>query len=178
MKEYIVLLRGINVGGKNTIKMSELKNLLEHIGFFNVQTYIQSGNLILKSKQNRVNDIKNSVHNLIVSEFKMNIPVMVFEKRYLTEILKNNPFNKNEKLDTKYLHITFLDKNNDDNDRETLLSLSTVKDKLSFGKKCIYLYCPDGYSKTKLTNNLIEKKLKTIATTRNLKTLNKMIELS
>jgi uncharacterized protein (DUF1697 family) len=150
-------LRGINVGRKNTIKMSDLKNLLEHSGFYNVHTYIQSGNIILQSKKNESNEIKNLVHNLILSDFKINTPVIVLEKSFLSEILNNNPFNKNQNLDSKYIHVTILAKNIDDNDQKVILSENTTKDKLSFGKKCIYLYCPDGYSKTKLTNNFIEK---------------------
>lgn len=177
MKTYIILLRGINVGGKNVIKMSDLKILLERNGFLNVRSYIQSGNIVLNHKIDNIKEIQSFVQNLILSEFKLDVPVMVLEESYLITILKNNPFLKSEKYDIKHLYITLIENITSVNNEATLLSINSNEDKVSLGDHCVYLYCPNGYSKTKYTNNLIESKLNCKATTRNLKTLNKILTL-
>ncbi len=98
MKTYIILLRGNNVGGKNVIKMSDLKILLERNGFLNVRTYIQSGNIVLNHKKDNIKEIQSFVQNLILSEFKLDVPVMVLEESYLITILKKQSIFKKRKI--------------------------------------------------------------------------------
>ena len=171
MKKYIVLLRGINVSGKNKIPMIDLRILLSDLDFKNVQTYIQTGNIILESsleKELTICKIKNGIKD----KFGLNISVLVKTVKELEIIFNNYPFPKeNEKI----LAFTFLDKV----PQFFSIDINTIdKDKYSIVEDVVYLYCPMSFSKTKLTNNTIEKKLKVTATTRNFKTTRKLLELA
>lgn len=77
MKRYILLLRGINVGGKNTVSMKTLKKLMETKGFIDVITYINSGNVIFSSEETDVNLLKNDLEALLLEGFDLNLKVLV-----------------------------------------------------------------------------------------------------
>jgi len=77
MKKYIVLLRGINVGGKNKISMKELKELLEEYGFLDVVTYINSGNIVFSSHNSDIEFLKRNCEALIFEKFKLELLLMV-----------------------------------------------------------------------------------------------------
>ncbi|MGL6298310.1 MAG: DUF1697 domain-containing protein, partial [Methanobacteriaceae archaeon] len=97
-KKYIAFLRGINVGGKNKVKMDQLKSLLSNMGFEDIVSYIQSGNIIFKCGNNSEYSCENlfELENLISSnleeEFNFKIPVLIKTKEDLIEIIENNPF--------------------------------------------------------------------------------------
>ncbi len=91
MITYVVFLRGINVSGKNIIKMSDLKEYLSANDFTSVQTYIQSGNIILKSRLDK-EKVENEIANLIEKHFSLKIPIFVFTTDEIENSLKNNPF--------------------------------------------------------------------------------------
>lgn len=91
MKKYIILLRGINVGGKNKISMKELKETLEKNGFNNVITFINSGNLIFYHDSSDLNDLKIKCEKLILAKFKLDITVLVLSSLELIEALRNAP---------------------------------------------------------------------------------------
>lgn len=91
MGKYIVLLRGINIRGKNKIPMSELKNKLEKIGYINVITYLNSGNVILESNIEDKKIIKDNIEKMIKETFKLDIPIFVIMKEELNELLNNSP---------------------------------------------------------------------------------------
>lgn len=171
MNTFIVLLRGVNVSGKNKIPMAELRSTLNKSGFQEVQTYIQSGNIILKSEESK-EAICIKIHEAIKVEFGFEIPVLVSTPEEWEEMFVNYPFSvENEKI----VAFTVLDKV----PSETHMDITNVKeDQYKIKGNIVYLYCPSGFGKTKLTNATIEKKLKVQATTRNLKTTRKLLELA
>ncbi|SHM76935.1 DUF1697 domain-containing protein [Polaribacter sp. KT 15] len=171
MKKYIVLLRGINVSGKNKIPMITLRELLNDLEFQNVQTYIQSGNIILTSEQSKL-EVSKRIKKGILQKFDLDIHVIVKTVLELNEIVKNYPFSlENEKI----VAFTFLDKISD---KETIEVENIGEDLYKIVKDVVYLNCKSGFGKTKLTNNVLEKKLNVNATTRNLKTTLKLAELA
>lgn len=171
MKKYIVLLRGINVSGKNKIPMVTLRELLNDLEFQNVQTYIQSGNIILTSEQSKL-EVSKRIKKGILQKFDLDIHVIVKTVLELNEIVKNYPFSlENEKI----VAFTFLDKISD---KETIEVKNVGEDLYKIVKDVVYLNCKSGFGKTKLTNNVLEKKLNVNATTRNLKTTLKLAELA
>lgn len=171
MKKYIVLLRGINVSGKNKIPMVTLRELLNDLEFQNVQTYIQSGNIILTSEQSKL-EVSKRIKKGILQKFDLDIHVIVKTVLELNEIIKNYPFSlENEKI----VAFTFLDKISD---KETIEVKNIGEDLYKIVKDIVYLNCKSGFGKTKLTNNVLEKKLNVNATTRNLKTTLKLVELA
>jgi Uncharacterized protein conserved in bacteria len=91
MKTYIALLRGINVGGKNKISMPELRKGFNDIGFFDVSTYINSGNVVFSSDIENKSELINKVESMIYKQFELNIPVTVLSAVELANIFINAP---------------------------------------------------------------------------------------
>ena len=170
MKTYIVLLRGINVSGKNKLPMVDLRELLNELGFQNVKTYIQSGNIILTSDESKTIACKK-IKDGIFDEFGYDVPVIIRTVSEWKKAIENYPFSVE---DEKIVAFAFLNK-------KVVTSIIEVKnigeDTYKIVEDIVYLYCPSGFGKTKLTNNTIEKKLNVIATTRNLRTTRKLLEL-
>ncbi len=159
--------------------MAELKQLFSTIGFYKVVTYIQSGNVIFQSEQVETPKIEQRIHKAIENQFGYNINVLVIAKSQLTTIFNSNPFLKRENIDRTKLCVTLLNKKPDITGIEHIKELiATNDDTFEIIDKSVYLYCPNGFGRTKLSNNLFEKKLKSPATTRNWRTITTLIELS
>jgi len=97
MNTYIALLRGINVGGHKKVPMAELRELLSKSGFGNVQTYIQSGNVILESSEGQINSIEEQIKKVILDYFGFDVPVIVKTNDDLQAIFDTCPFTKEQK---------------------------------------------------------------------------------
>ncbi len=91
MKRYIALLRGINISGKNKISMFELKTNFEKIGFYNVATYLNSGNVIFSGDEEYESNISDKIEKMIKDKFNLEIPVFVADIDYINNILRNAP---------------------------------------------------------------------------------------
>jgi len=177
--KYISLLRGINVSGQKKIKMPDLKLLYESLGFDKVATYIQSGNIIFDTQHKNISKIKSLIEQAIKKKYHFHVPTEIRTKKDITNIIKNNPFSPVdlEKDGTKVL-VTFLSVKPSKDNSLNLLNYVKPPEKLIIKDKTVYLHCPNGYGKSKLTNNFIENKLKVEATTRNWKSVLKLDELS
>lgn len=178
MEKYISILRGINVSGKNKIKMDDLKLIYESVGFKNVATYIQSGNVIFEFKTVDRKELSELISGSIKKKLEFDVPVFVLTSDKLNEIFSNNPFINNRDENISKLHVTVLDNSPDKNLVSELLKTNSGIDEFILKDNIVYLFCPSGYGKTKLTNAFFEKKLKVSATTRNWKTITKLVELS
>jgi uncharacterized protein (DUF1697 family) len=165
--KYVAILRGINVSGKNLIKMDALRIVMEKIGFQSVSTYIQSGNICFESNLEDTLEIAFTVKNEIERNFNLNVPVLVLNMEEFDKILMENPFVNQSNFDTKFVHVTFLESELDKNLIPHLHDKCSESEQLFCQGKAVYLYLPTGYGTTKLSNNFIEKKLKNLATTRN-----------
>jgi len=177
--KYISILRGINVSGQKKIKMLELKLLYESLGFQNVVTYIQSGNVIFDAKEKNKTDLKTNIEDAIDKKYKFHVPVEIRTKREFENIIKNSPFGSVDLVEegTKVL-VTFLCAKPNKNKVSNILKYVVSPEKLVVKGKEVYLYCPNGYGKSKLSNTFLEKKLGVEATTRNWKSVLKLFELS
>ncbi len=171
MKKYIVLLRGINVSGKNKLPMEELRDLLNDLGFKNVQSYIQSGNIILESGEGKsvtCNKIKEGIQN----KFGYDVPVIARTIPEWKNAIAKYPFSTNN---TKIVAFVFLNKKV----FETKIEVKGINnDEYLIDNDMVYIYCETGFGKTKLSNNLFERKLNVTATTRNYNTTLKLLELA
>jgi len=180
MTTYIALLRGINVSGHNLIKMDALKQLFLDLGYHDVSTYIQSGNVIFKSYIKEPLLIEDTIISAISKHFGHAIKVLILTKNELITIFNSNPFlAKDPSMDISKLHVTLLNKKPDITGITHIdILVTTSDDKFQLIDNTIYLQCPNGSGNTKLSNNLFEKKLKVNATTRNWKTITKLVEIS
>jgi len=178
MNTYISILRGINVSGKNLIKMTELRQLYLNLGFINIQTYIQSGNVIFQTELADIKVMESLITEGISNNFGFQVPVIVLTNDSLKSALSNNPFLSGSTKDPAFMHFTFL---SDIPQKELVDKISEkdyTPDEYRFDDKTIFLYCPTGYGNTKLTNTFFEKKLRVSATTRNLQTVTQLVSLS
>ncbi len=173
MPKYICLLRGINVGGKNIIKMAELRSALPEIGWENAETLIQSGNIIFESKSNIAKP--DAITRLIKEHWGYDVRAQIVSARRWIQVVANNPF---QHADKKHLHLTLLEEKPKRQLVEEIREQDFGDDEFAVELNCIYLLCPNGVSRTRLTNNFFERKLKTAATTRNWNTVLKLFKMS
>ncbi len=178
MKTYISILRGINVGGNKSIKMEALRDMCESLGFKNVKTYIQSGNIIFHYKNSNIENLETLIQQAIAKQFQFDVPVIVREANDLQFLLSNNPFLNKRKEDIKNLHVTFLSQEPSSSDIKSITHQQFMPDEFIVNKNIVYVFCPNGYGNTKLNNNFFENKLKVKATTRNWKTVMELAKLS
>ena len=178
MTTYISILRGINVSGQRLIKMEALRKLYMDSGFQHVQTYIQSGNVIFQYKESDLHHLENKITQMISVTFSFEVPVLVMNINELRSVLENNPYTKDKAKDPAFFHITFLSAEPAQERLDKIKKEQYYPDEFECSGKAIYLYCPNGYGKTKLTNNFFESKLKVIATARNWKTSLELLNLA
>ncbi len=177
MQTYISVLRGINVGG-NTIRMDELRSLFLDLQFENIRSYIQSGNIIFQSTAEDEKILTQQISDAIRKKFGVDIAVMVFSVESLKNILRNNPFVRDTSKESSFLHVTFLASSPDLSKEGYIRQKAGEGEAIHFSDEAVYLYCPNGYGRTKLHNNFLENQLKVKATTRNWKTANELLRLA
>jgi uncharacterized protein (DUF1697 family) len=178
MATYIALLRGINISGHNIIKMSDFRRFLTNSGFINVKTYIQTGNIIFESELLNTTDIEEQISVAITKRYHYTISVHAITKQQLQNIYLSNPFLEKEFVDITKLYVTILKNKPNKKDIPLLENYCTNQEEFKIIDKVIYTYSPNGVGRSKFTNNVIESKLKTSATSRNWKTITKLVELS
>lgn len=177
--KYISILRGINVSGQKKIRMLDLKSLYESLGFEKVVTYIQSGNVIFEVSDKNKSNIKTQIEEAIEKKYKFYVPVEIRTNREIESIIKNSPFGAVDLAkDGAKVLVTFLGTKPDKVKVSTVLSYVVLPEKLVVKGREVYLYCPNGYGKSKLSNTFLENKLGVEATTRNWKSVHKLYELS
>lgn len=176
MNTFISILRGINVGGHKKIKMDALRQLLSSLGYEEVQSYIQSGNVVFRTIESDTTVLENTLSSKIQETFGFEVPVLVLTAQELKSAIENNPYLNDATKDLASLHLTFLSALPNELLVEKLPT-NFAPDEFRIIGKVIYIYCPNGYGNTKLTNTFFENKLKLAATTRNLKTCNKLAAL-
>jgi len=175
---YIALLRGINVAGKKIVKMEDLRASFEALGFGRVRTYVQSGNVIFEAKRTSSYDLTKIITTEISRDFGFPIPVVLRTSDEIGQIAGDNPFLNERGLDHSKLHVTFLSALPARDAKERIDALNARPDQFRVRGREIYLYCPNGYGRSKLSNNSLEKALLTGATTRNWKTVSTLARIS
>ena len=173
MKTYISILRGINVSGQKKIKMTDLKLLYEQLGFQNVQTYIQSGNVVFEYQETSPSTLQQLIFNKIQEYYGFKVPNIILTPQEIKEALDRNPFKEIEKM-----YFTFLAELPKSDDIQKLSIYNFDNEFYEINNKVIHFHCLDGYRRAKMNNNFFEQQLKVTATTRNLKTTKKLLEMA
>lgn len=176
MKTYVCLLRSINVSGTNIIKMAELRPFWENLGFSEVKTYIQSGNIIFKSASKP--DV-SVLEKAIEAKFQTkNVSVILKTPSELDSIIHQNPFLSLPDFDPKKMYISYFQEIPDISNQNDFEQLQFGEDQFRIINNVMYIYFGISAGKSKLTNKVIEGKLGVAATTRNWNTTNKLRALT
>jgi len=177
METYIAMLRGINVSGQKKIKMADLKRYMEELSFQDVETYIQSGNIVFKAEDS-ASDVAEAIKAKILERYGFEVPTIIKKNEDFEYVLANCPFLDNPTKEESRFYITFLDR---EPEYERIMKLEKSDyspEEYVLDETNIFFYSPNGYGNAKMNNNFFENKLKVTATTRNWKTVHKLAEMS
>lgn len=163
------MLRGINLGARNRVAMPALKELFEDLGCTDVSTYVQSGNVAFSSSKKPDAVI---IAKRIEKDLKVTSPVLVRSAAELAKIVKVNPF------DAADSHVTFLENTPPATAVKAIDPDGYAPDRFEVIGHDVFLSCPQGYGRSKLSNAFWERKLSAVATTRNWKTVTALHDLT
>ena len=171
MTMCVALFRGINVGGRQMVKMNELKELHETLGLRDVVTYVQTGNVVFTCDDADVAQLPERIGDAFANKFGFRVNVMVRTAAEFDEVIARSPFQKQPEKETKWIVVLFLANRLESVALEDLQRAYTGPEELHLIGQELYTYYPNGIGRSKLTVTLIEKKLKTSATGRNWNTV-------
>jgi uncharacterized protein (DUF1697 family) len=175
MQGIIALLRGINVGGKNKLPMRELTALLAGLGLENIQTYIQSGNVVFQTNRADLDELAAEIGTAVARSHGFTPKVMLLEARRLKEAVAANPFPQGQS-EPKALHFYFLETVPEAPDLAVLEMLKTDREQFQLIGTVFYLYAPDGIGRSKLAAK-VERALGVSATARNWRTVSQIMTM-
>ena len=178
MTTHVALLRAINVAGHNKVRMAELRDLLADLGFANVQSLLQSGNLVFDSRAGTPARLESTLEQAARDRLQLETAFFVRTAKEWAEIVAGNPFPDEAKRDPGHLVVMSL-KGAPDREHVTALEKAIVgREVVRAGGRHLYLVYPDGIGRSKLTNASIERKLGTQGTARNWNTVLKLAALA
>ncbi len=178
MNVFISMLRGVNVGGHNRIKMDALRELYESLKLRDPQTYVQSGNVVFKTKERDAGLLAAHIENGIERSFGFRPAVVVRTASDLRKVIARNPFATRTGIDPSKLLVTFLANDPEPEGRDKILKIKADPDELRIDGREVYTYFPDGMARPKVPWALIEKTLKTSGTGRNWNSVMKLLEIA
>ncbi|HLN17570.1 MAG TPA: DUF1697 domain-containing protein [Acidimicrobiales bacterium] len=170
MATYVVLLRGVNVGG-HKVPTADLQQTLAAMGLSDVRTYIQTGNLVLRSPM-KPSELSQRLEARLGATFGFEIAALIRTKSELDRVVAANPLRRGR--DPAKLHVTFLAAK----PKATRLDGAFGPDEYAVVGREVYLHCPGGYGRTKLNNAFLERRLEVAATTRNWRTVTTLAEMA
>lgn len=175
MKTVIALLRGINVGGKNPLPMKQLASLLEDLGCQDVRTYIQSGNVVFRTKAKSTSRLSGMISSAIEKHHGFKPHVLLLEASDIGRAISGNPFPTAES-EPKTVHVGFLASAPEKPDLEKLDNLSKKTERFALKGTLFYLHAPDGIGRSKLAASA-EKLIGVSMTARNWRTVCKINDM-
>ncbi len=177
MQQFISFLRGVNMTGHNSIKMDELALLYKSLAFRDVQTFIQSGNVIFKSDGSE-EDVREKIEKGISSRFGYDIAAMIRTVDELGMLFLSNPYLNEDDFNPAKMAVVFLHEKVTDIQASKVSTLSYPPDKFQLGEREIFIYCPNGFGKTRLYTNFFENKMGVSGTARNWKTISSIYDIA
>ena len=178
MPVYISLLRGINVGAHKRMKMEKLRVSCETLGFGEIATYIQSGNLIFRAVKLRADAVSKKIEKQIEADFGFHADVITRTAEDLKKIIASNPLLKEHGTDESKLHVVFLPAAPTAEGVEKLESVILPPDRVRVAAREIYFYFPNGVSGSSLWKHNLDRVLGVSGTMRNWNTVNKLLEMA
>ncbi len=178
MGVIISMLRAVNVGGHNKIKMDALRTLYESLKLRDAQTYVQSGNVIFRTKEPDLTSLGRRIQNGIERKFGFRPDVILRTASELRDVIARNPFAKRRGIEPSKLLVTFLAEDPGAEARDKVRSIKADPEELRIEGRELYIYFPNGIGRSKLSLAAIERALKTPGTGRNWNSVTKMLEMA
>lgn len=178
MPTYISLIRGINVGGHGKVPMKQLQAMFEGLGFEQVRTLIQSGNVVFKAAKTSTSALSKKIESTIAAEFGFITSVVTRTTDELAKAIEQSPFVKESKAEPNKVHIAFLAEASKPEAAKKLEAMASATQRLRCGGREVYLHYRDGMGQAKLTGAVIERVLGVKATARNWNTITKLYEMA
>jgi uncharacterized protein (DUF1697 family) len=177
MPIYISMLRGINVGGHKQIKMDRLRESFEALGFEQVRTYIQSGNVVFKAGIASTSGLSKKIEDRILSDFGFPVSVISRTGDELDKAIAGNPFLEQRGIDLEKLHVMFLSEAPAAAAVKKLRDLIAQPDQCCHSEREVYFYLPNGVSGSVLMKSPADRVLAVVTTMRNWKTVNALHQM-
>jgi len=178
MTVFVSMLRGVNVGGHNKIKMEALRTLCGSLSFSDAQTLIQSGNVVFRAKEKDPLRVARKIGDAIEKKFKFRPTVIVRTTSELREAIAQNPFAARSDINPSKLLVTFLAADPGADKRGEALAMNVTPEEMHIVGRELYIYFQNGMGKTKLSMPKIEKLLQTAGTGRNWNTVQKLLAMA
>jgi uncharacterized protein (DUF1697 family) len=173
---FVALLRGINVGKHRRLAMADLRAVLTEAGHTDVTTHLQSGNVILETRERSPDTVARSIEETLGTGLDLDIDVIVRKASDLTKVAKNNPF-LGRGADPATLYVAFLKSKPAAAAARALKDADFGRDEFVLRGAELYLRYPGGYGRSKMTGATFERVLRTPVTVRNWKVVTKLVEL-
>jgi uncharacterized protein (DUF1697 family) len=178
MSVIISMLRGVNVGGHNKIKMDQLRAVYQSLGFRDAQTYIQSGNVVCRADNRELATAGARIEKGIERNFGFRPSVIVRTAPELREVIVRNPFAKRSGIDASRLLVAFLASSPAADALDKVLKIKCEPEELRVSGRELFIYFPNGMARPKLSLATVERALKISSTGRNWNTVRKLLEMA
>ena|SRR3989442_8525153 len=178
MPFYISMLRGINIGSHKRMKMEKLRSSFEALGFQQVKTYIQSGNVVFQAAKLSPAALSKKIEERIITDFGFSVDVISRTRDEMDKVIKGNSFLKESGIDPSRLHVAFLSDVPTAVAVKKLQGLTIPPDQVCCSGKEIYLYFPNGFSGSSLWKHPLDRVLAVLTTTRNWNTVNQLYKMA
>jgi uncharacterized protein (DUF1697 family) len=175
MTTHVALVRAVNVGGRK-LGMADLRNVCAELGYADVQTYVQSGNVVFDAAGPAAR-IGKDLEGRIAADLGIEVAVLMRSPKDLARVIEGNPYLRRGE-EPSSLHVTFLAEPAKRDAQSRLEAPGAGADELVVAGRHVYVFCPNGYGRTKLNNTFIERRLGVAATTRNWRTVTTLLELA
>jgi uncharacterized protein (DUF1697 family) len=174
MPAHIAMLRGINIGPHKRIKMDRLRASFEGLGFDQVQTYIQSGNVVFKAGKISAVSLCKKIEGKLLDDFGFSVSAILRTQKEMEKIIRDNPLLKEKGIDPAKLHVAFLSEAPTAAALAKLQGLTPAPDRARLLNKELHLYFPNGVSGSSLWKHPLDRVLSVVTTTRNWNTVNQL----
>jgi uncharacterized protein (DUF1697 family) len=173
---YVALLRAVNVGGNNKVPMPRLRELAAGLGYTDVETYVQSGNLVLSADTKKAADVEAALAEAIRTDLGVDIAVMVRSRKELAAVIDANPFGDIAD-DPKRLLVNFLAAQPAPEKVKVLDPAEFEPERYQLGDRCIYQWFPDGVGRSKMATAPWDRRLGVRGTGRNWRTVTTLLDM-
>jgi|SRR5579883_489852 len=174
----ITMLRGVNLGPHKRMKMADLKALYETLGMTDVETLIQSGNVVFRTKERSAEKVAARIEKAIEERFGFTAPVVARTAAELRTVIERNPFAGRKGIEPDKLAVHFLGGEPESAAREKLAAIPPAPEEMVLDGRELYIYFPNGMARPKLSLAQVDRVLGGRMTARNWNTVGKLLEMA